>query len=191
MQDVPGAVEMIKDCFWGLSNIVLSDEQAQNFFFKEELLADIVFRFALGHPNQILRIEASHVIVNALSSCYLDTLLNIWVKNYNGRIVKFILTCSNYSMVQEERLHLGLLQCIDLFAQLENLKEEGKFVNFLQVFEENNGIHYLEQAQLKGSSKMYTSAMDILRNHFRNSKQFMELDDVSDDQNQSMAMFKI
>ena len=28
MQDVPGAVEIIKDCFWGLSNIVLSDEQA-------------------------------------------------------------------------------------------------------------------------------------------------------------------
>jgi hypothetical protein len=131
---------------------VLTDEQAQNFFFQEEMLADIVFKFALGHPNQILKIEASHVIVNALSSCILKTLLDIWVRNYNGRILNFILTCSNHSMVQEEKLHLGLLQCIDLFAQLENFNEAGKFVNFLQVFEENSGMDYLEKVQLKGSS---------------------------------------
>jgi len=51
-------------------------------------------------------------------------------------------------------------------AQLENLNEAGKFVNFLRVFEEKGGVDYLEYAQLNGGNEIYQLAASIIENYF-------------------------
>lgn len=147
--------------------MVTTDEQASIFFHQEEYLAELVFSLVLEHPNKILQIEASHVIANAISSCHLKTLLHLWVGNFGDRILKFIFACSKHP-TKEERLHLSLLQSIDLLAQLEHFNDEGKFVNFLRVFEENGGVDYLEYAQLNGGNEVYTIASEIMKNYFAN-----------------------
>jgi hypothetical protein len=114
-----------------------------------------------------LQIEASHVIANAISSCHLSTLLHIWVGNFGDRILKFLFSCSKQP-IKEDKLHSSLLQSIDLLAQLEHFNDEGKFVNFLRVFEEKGGVDYLEQAQLTGGNEVYMIASELIKNYFAN-----------------------
>ena len=59
------------------------------------------------------------------------------------------------------------------------MHELGKFVNFIQVFEEKGGVEYLEKAELEADEKNYQVARKIIENYFGNREMFIELEEVS------------
>ena len=133
----------IKDCLWGLSNIVTEEAFAEHFFSQEQVFSRIMQMMQCN--NQVLRDEAAFVMTNAITSCGYPTLEGVYQQEGQDLIPAIIL-CLKMTIKTNFRLLICLLESISRLLQLDlnQMGLENCVNNVAKNFESCNYIEVIE-----------------------------------------------